>query len=235
MSSALEPNQMLIILLVAIALAGLLTGWFARRIIAASEHNTLVDECNAKLKEAAAKEKSLQQKLNASEVEIGDARKQLATLKKEIAVYDQEKDEIALLLARREKRIKSLESQVISAEDQYIKGQKDFAKMRLLKAREVQRLQQQIDMGAGAAAARTDEEDLPVLLKKAVARSSDRQPSGTTKTGDTGSAPVPAIAALPDITNVVPETEEDVFEMTSEFDFDPEELLAPFDSDSDKA
>jgi len=237
MMSGLQPEYLLIALLAAIALVGVMVGWFAQRIAAGGKYNRLMAENNARFDRSQARVSSLEKELEESQalaaehqsLKTGNAR-----LTEQVDGFEKEKDEIAQLLERREKRIKTLESQVSQAEEQYVKGQRDFAKMRLLKAREVQRLQQQVDSLKNPDAPLAPEDELPVLLKKAnSAKSAHNRTSASPERSDAEKAA--KLETLPDITHANLDSGEDVFEMTNEFDFDPEELLAPFDADADKA
>jgi len=73
-------------------------------------------------------------------------------------------------LKQKEQRINELESLVYTNEEQHMRLQRDFAKFRLVKTREVQQLQQQVVAAGGTAAAVAAinlSDEVPVLNKKA--------------------------------------------------------------------
>jgi len=201
--------------LVAAALLGFVIGWFFNRISSIRAYNQLATESETRLRRLNRRMRALNDDNTLLEASMEESRMQLQA--HEDLATDTTRDEHKSVaeLKQKEQRINELESLVYTNEEQHMRLQRDFAKFRLVKTREVQQLQQQVVAAGGTAAAVAAinlSDEVPVLNKKATTE--DKKPTESEASG------------LPDVTHGVLESEEDLMEMTSEFHFDPEELLA---------
>ncbi|MBX2885037.1 MAG: hypothetical protein KTR32_34085, partial [Granulosicoccus sp.] len=198
--------------LVAAALLGFVIGWFFNRIQAIGTYNQLAEESESRLRilkkqllSASEDRTNLQDALQATRVKLSNLESSQKSM-----------DDYVARLADKQQRIEELEAQAYASEEQHMRVQRDFAKFRLYKTKEVQQLQQQLAARGGAVPNTTDPatNEVPTLQKKAGAAAAV-----------VGSVEG-AAARLPDITHEVLESNQDVMDMTSEFNFDPEELLS---------
>lgn len=199
--------------LIAAALLGFVIGWYFNRIWAIGAYNRLSEESESRLRMmkkqllAASEDRtSLQDALQATRVK-------LATLESSATSSARKLDEYDVDMGDKDRRIEELEAQVYASEERHMRVQRDFAKFRLYKTKEVQQLQQQLAARGEAVpdSVKVTSDEVPVLQKKAAVSAA-------------GSV-VGAGEQLPDITHEVIESNQDVMDMTSEFNFDPEELL----------
>jgi len=201
-----------VLFLVAAALLGFLIGWYFNRIQAIRAFNQLADESESRLRKMNAQLQLITEDNSELTDSLQQARNRLSSIEGGATLAARNARESDVQLKRRDRRIGELEAQTYAAEEQHMRVQRDFAKFRLYKTREVQQLQEQL-LSRGEAVPTSDSRatpaiELPVLKKKAAAAS------------------VVAEEQLPDVTHEVLESDEDLMDMTSEFNFDPEVLLA---------
>lgn len=197
--------------LVAAALLGFIIGWFVCRIQAIAAYNRLAEESESRLRmmkkqllSASEDRTSLQDALQATRVKLAT---QESSVNNSVSMIDQYSAD----LESRDRRIEELEAQAYASEEQHMRVQRDFAKFRLYKTKEVQQLQQQLSAKGidVSESAELEADGVPTLQKKA----------GVAAVGVVGEN-------LPDITHEILDSNQDVMDMTSEFNFDPEELLS---------
>lgn len=202
-----------VIFLVAAALLGFVIGWFFNRIQAIRTYNMLAEDSEARARKMNRQIQSLTEENTDLADSLRMVRSKLSSYESTANLAAAKAKEHDANLKRKDQRIDELESQAYASEEQHMRVQRDFAKFRLYKTREVQQLQQQLLARGETATASVDsiipDGEVPVLKKKATI-----EPSASSRD------------KLPDITHEVLESDEDLMDMTSEFDFDPEELLA---------
>lgn len=199
---------------------GFVIGWFLHRILSLKELARLVREHESQTQHLVTQNSRF-------ETENSTLAKQVSELEKKLSVADEsskrataETREFSTTLAQRDRRIKELEIQAYSAEEQNMQLQRDLAKVRLARTRDAEHARGVPASGrAGGSTQQASGSGVPVLNKRADvsthAAESHPKPAEQTMLGE----------ALPDITNQEIESDLDVMDMTSEFDFDPAELL----------
>lgn len=206
------PVSIPVYFLIAAALLGFVIGWFFNRIWAIKFHNKVVNDGESQLRRLNRRIRVMTDDNNLLESRLKQTETKLKSIQENAS---NSAGKLDAQLEEKTRQIEELESKAYASEEQYMRLQRDYAKFKLVKTREVLQLQQQLVAVGGTAtivSQRDESSDVPVLNKKAnIDAISDAELSA---------------AALPDVTHEVLESEEDLMDMTSEFNFDPEELLA---------
>lgn len=218
----LNVTNSLLVALLGSAFIGAMIGWIGRRILAIRENNKLVMQSKNRLQLVNDEVKALRDEEDRMEAELGKTKAMVSAYEKAAGESVKQASEFSTTMKRKDQRIAELESQVLASEEQHMRVQRDFAKLRLTKTREVQQLRQQLsDRVADAGGVEIQlgaetEEDLPVLQKKpgleeSVASAAEEKPT--------------ELADLYDLSTEILDSDEDVLDMTSEFDFEAAESL----------
>lgn len=223
-----------IILLASVA-AALLVGWFARGIKASQQLQDARDQMRSALEQATAQAEQALAEQNRLTDELRVTRTGLANQERQSKDFRDQARTLTGSLKSSELRVSELEAQVQASEEQFMRVQRELARQKLYKSHEIQQLQQQLrDSAPGEGV--LQQPDPPVLRPSSIsttrtATATEGQTVGSSvdRPSSDRAAGAAISASLPDITDEDLDTDEDVFEMTSEFDFDPEELLADVD------
>jgi len=218
----LTLTQTLLLWLLGSAFVGAFIGWFCHRIASTKRVNKLTQQSASRIQLMNDEVKTLRKEEAQKEEELVKAKAMISSFEKAAKESVKQANEFANTIKRKEQRVAELESQVLASEEQHMRVQRDFAKLRLTKTREVQQLRQQLSSSVASAGGveiqltADNEEDLPVLQKKAgIDESSAESAVGQpTKVGD-----------LYDLSTEILDTDQDVFDMTSEFDFEAAESM----------
>ncbi len=218
----LTLTQTLLLWLLGAAFVGLIIGWFCHRIAAIGSLKKLTAKNTSRMQLMNDEVTALREEDTRKEEELVKTRAMISSYEKAAKESVKQANDFANTIKRKEQRVAELESQVLASEEQHMRVQRDFAKLRLTKTREVQQLRQQLSNSVASAGGveiqltADNEEDLPVLQKKAGLEESIESPAAQapTKVGD-----------LYDLSTEILDTDQDVFDMTSEFDFEAAESL----------
>lgn len=217
----LTLTQTLLISLLGTALIGCIIGWFARRIVAAKQIAALTVQSNSRLQLINDEVKTLRESDTRKDEELVKARAMINSYEKAAKESVKQANDFANTIKKKEQRVAELESQVLASEEQHMRVQRDFAKLRLTKTREVQQLRQQLSEtvatnGGVEIQLGADEDDMPMMHKEAGVDESIEQPA---------SNPPTKVNDLYDLSSEIFDTDENVFDMTSEFDFEAAESM----------
>ena len=226
----LTVTKSLIIALLGAALIGVCIGWLARRIIAIKRTHVLLQQHDSRLQLQDAELTALKEGDKKQEEELVKSKAMISSYEKAAKESVKQATETSANLKRREQRIEELEAQVLASEEQHMRVQRDFAKLRLTKTREVQQLRQQLadrvaDAGGVEIQLGSDsDEHLPVLQKKPTASGALQGRPGLSL-DESDSTELTASQELFNISNEILDTDEDIFDMTSDFDFEAAESM----------
>jgi len=168
----LTLTQTLLLWLLGAAFVGVLIGWFCHRIAATRHVNKLAQQNTNRMQLMNDEIKTLRDEETGKEEELVKARAMISSYEKAAKESVKQANEFANTIKRKEQRVAELESQVLASEEQHMRVQRDFAKLRLTKTREVQQLRQQLSNSVASAGGveiqltADNEDDLPVLQKK---------------------------------------------------------------------
>lgn len=219
----LNITNTLLIALLGSAFIGVIVGWIGRRIVAIRQNNKLVTQSKNRLQLVNDEVKALRDEEDRMESELAKTKAMVSAYEKAAGESVKQASEFSTNMKRKDQKLGELESQVLASEEQHMRVQRDFAKLRLTKTREVQQLRQQLsDRVADAGGVEIQlgseevEDDLPVLQKKpgleeSVASADEEKPTELTD--------------LYDLSSEILDSDEDVLDMTSEFDFEAAESL----------
>jgi len=219
----LTLTHALLLSLVGAAFVGALIGWFCHRISATKAFSKLVGQNTNRIQLMNDEVKTLRDEESLKESELVKARAMINSYEKAAKESVKQANEFANTIKRKEQRVAELESQVLASEEQHMRVQRDFAKLRLTKTREVQQLRQQLSNSVASAGGveiqltADNEEDLPVLQKKAGMAENTVESRAAN--------PATQVSDLYDLSTEILDTDEDIFDMTSEFDFEAAESL----------
>lgn len=218
----LNVTNTLLLALLGSAFVGAIIGWIARRIGAIRENNKLVTQSKNRLQLVNDEVKALRDEEDRMEAELGKTKAMISAYEKAAGESVKQASEFAATLKRKDQRIVELESQVLASEEQHMRVQRDFAKLRLSKTREVQQLRQQLsdrvaDAGGVEIQLGAEAEDSPPVLQKK---------PGAEESVEAVEAEKPTeLADLYDLSTEILDTDEDILDMTSEFDFEAAESM----------
>jgi len=226
----LTVTKTLVIALLGAALIGVCIGWLMRRIIAIQRTRQLLQQHDSRLQLQDAEITALKADEKKQEEELVKSRAMISSYDKAAKESVKQASEFSAALKRKDQRVTELEAQVLASEEQHMRVQRDFAKLRLTKTREVQQLRQQLAervADAGGVEIHLEgesDENLPVLNKKAPPNDVLQNRSGLAieqaDATENGSS-----QELFDISNETLDTDEDIFDMTSDFDFEAAESM----------
>ena len=230
-----------VLLVAAAAVLGLILGWCISYLFAARAHNRLVEQSESRvrsvkhrLESATALNTRLTQDVERANHELAAARKQLGD---ESEQRNSQVRDLGELLTRKDRQREDLERQLKALEEQQLRVQRDITQFRLFKNREVEQLREQLGLSGAASSAAASASGGAISsaatgalgagagMAAAAMASADPEVAEANRVRPGPSAAEGASGGLPDITHVVLESEEDVLDMTSEFDFDPAQLL----------